>query len=288
MPHNASINKRTESDLLVGQHVSGRDKERQPGKATHDNLVVAAFQTPDDLLSVLTLAIVTHGLGGHNTDEPYKAANLVIASLVDTFARHSTRNILPLLSQGFDTASLRIAETFKEGGATCSAAVIVSRKLYVASCGNCRIMLIRNHHVTQIAVAHAFADMLVEQKLISWDDIENHPFDPPTTVRMLGNEGSAIDLRLRLTDEKTDDQSLENQGLPLLPDDRILLLSSDKFGNSMVPDLLMTIGAAFSDLYLPPQTAVDHFVQQIRQSDSHHALAIVLLQMPTEWGREER
>ncbi len=277
------MSKHIQSDLLIGQHASAGYRESQPAKPNYDSFAVKSFQISSDQLEVMTLAIVTHGLGDPKADSPKIAADLTVATLIEAFDQAASQDIVSLLSQGFHLASQRIADSFNTVGVTCSAAVVTNCQLYVASCGNCRIILVRDHHARQVAVAHAMGDMLVERGILTWDQIAHHPFDPPPTSMALGNlvDIPMIDLRLRLTEDETDSHSLKNQGTTLLPNDRIVLLSSGGFGNSIVPELSMTIEAAFSDLQLTSQETVDRFVEQIRQHNTYCDLAVVLLQIPT-------
>src|SRR5579885_959857 len=275
--------KRTESGLLIGQHSSAASVTWRPDEPNADQFTISAIEYTDDPSTSMTLAAVAHGLPGASTSRPDVVAKLVIDTLVECFEQVPLLDVVLLLDTAFHRASARIVELHKTASVVCSGAVITTGKLYVASCGNCRIVLVRDGHAVQVAVAHAMADMLVEKGHVTWEDLKNRPGDPPPAMAALGQyaQEPLADQRLILDDGTANRQVLGIQPLPLLPNDRIVLLSYERFGNWHLPDILNDIEAYFSDLDLSPQETVDRFVNYICKRGNLWDLTVLLLQIPS-------
>jgi protein phosphatase len=110
-------------------------------------------------------------------------------------------------------------------GTTCVCAWIIGDRLYIASVGNSRLYLIRPGELKQLNVDHTWVQEAVDAGALTPEQARSHP-NANIIRRYLGSRQQIeVDLRLRLDENESDEQERKNQGLKLLPGDRLLLCS---------------------------------------------------------------
>lgn len=276
------------TDLTVAVH-SSKGQWFHPDYSTRLNLdryTVTAFEPlkPND--TVTTLAViadtVVHWLPPEalwTNDNP--PSNVVVSMILDTFTEADSEGIPALLTKGFKSATEAIFDD-PLASVTCVAAVIKNRRLYIASCGDCRVFLLREGHSHSISRVHSLAEILIERGMSTIEEIMNMIYDAKGPVRALGNYGDnpPADLRLRLNANESDEQALANQGMLLRSRDQIVLTSARVFGDYVEPDAQQQFEAVFLHSSLAPQEAVDQFIKLRRQENDVSDFTVILLRIP--------
>lgn len=209
---------------VVAQTHAGRK-----GKLNEDRFAVSAYKLSGKKETPVLLAVLSDGIGGHRAGEV--AAEMAVNHISQVVAAGDGRDPVKLLHQAVLKASRAIyhqAQTNAEQygmGATCAIAMMIGNRLFTASVGDSRIYLIREGKIVQVTTDHTWIQEALESGLIKHDQIKGHP-NAHVIRRYLGSPmPPEVDFRLRITGIENDDDAIENQGVYLNANDRIVLCS---------------------------------------------------------------
>ncbi len=248
------------------------------GKNNEDNYAVSAHWVNEKDRIPSVLAIVADGVGGHRAGEvASEIATETISQIVSQSDAANPEEILKfaIVQAGQAVNEQSEANEGQQGmGSTCACVWVIGEQLYTASVGDSRIYLVREGKIRQITIDHTWVQEAIEHGIITPDQARNHP-RAHVIRRYLGSKKpTEPDFRLRMTSEETDEESLANQGMELIPGDQILLCSdglTDLVDDQEIQDLLQT-----RDL----QDALDHMVHIANGRGGHDNITIVSLQVP--------
>ena len=82
-----------------------------------------------------------------------------------------------------------------------------------------------NDHLKQITIDHTWVQEALKHEIITPEEAKNHPRAHVLQQAIGSQEPPEPDFRFQLSDQETDLESENNQGLPLLTEDKILLCS---------------------------------------------------------------
>lgn len=200
------------------------------GKNNEDSYATSSFYVDKKRKIPSALAVISDGIGGHRAGEV--ASDIAVDIIHKKIAESDASQPVNILQDAMIQASEAIrrqaeADPAQKGmGATCVCAWVIGDRLYAASVGDSRLYLIREHTIRKLSIDHTWVQEAIDAGAITRDQARSHP-NAHVIRRYLGSPQPAIpDLRLRLRQEDTDTQAEDNQGMPLLPGD-VLLLCSD-------------------------------------------------------------
>ena len=211
------------SHLNIGAH--SHVGEIRPNN--EDLFAIAHFQAPTG--ERITVGMVADGIGGHQAGEI--ASELTVKTVLDIFEGSDFSSPLQTLSKaiiqsGKVVHAIAQQKQDKQGmGSTLSLAAIADERLYIVNVGDSRIYLLRQDEFRQISVDHTWVQEAVEHNIISKEEARGHPNANVLQSYIGSTELPKPDFRLLLHDDETQEESLNNQGLPLEPGDRILICS---------------------------------------------------------------
>jgi PPM family protein phosphatase len=248
------------------------------GKNNEDNYAVSAHWLSDAEQIPSVLAIVADGVGGHRAGEvASEIATEIISKVIVESDAANPQEILnfAVVKAGQAVNDQSEANERQHGmGSTCACVWVIDNRLFTAAVGDSRIYFIREGVIRKITIDHTWVQEAIEHGIINPDQARNHP-RAHVIRRYLGSKKPVEpDFRLRLTPEETDDESLANQGMELLPDDQILLCSdglTDLVDDSEILEILQT-----KEL----QAALEHLVHVANGRGGHDNITIVSLQVP--------
>jgi PPM family protein phosphatase len=199
------------------------------GKNNEDRFAVSAFRLSRRDATPVILAVLSDGIGGHRAGEV--AAEIAVEKISARVAESRLAHPTALLKEAVVEASEEIfklahSDADRKGmGATCVAALIIGRRLYAVTVGDSRLYLMRAGNIRQLSTDHTWIQEALEAGLLQPEDAEGHP-NAHVIRRYLGSpKPPDVDQRLRLSDDESDMQSEDNQGMTLLSGDRIFLCS---------------------------------------------------------------
>jgi len=244
------------------------------GKNNEDRFGVAAFRTNSKPSTPVLLAILSDGIGGHRAGE---IASELAVNVISHYAADSDgQNPLHILEQAITHASQAIHHQAQENqeqagmGATCACVWISSDRLYTATVGDSRIYLMRRDKIHQISTDHTWIQEALDQGLIKPNQINGHP-NAHVIRRYLGSPvPPEVDFRLRVPGAEGD----ANQGLYLLPGDRVLLCSDG------LTDLVENQEILTEFLNKTLEDAGQSLIDIANQRGGHDNITLVAIQIP--------
>jgi len=199
------------------------------GKNNEDRYLVSAYRLSDKNPLPSLLALVCDGIGGHRAGEV--AAELAVNTIQRFVAESDGRQPRDTLHQAVTQASQVIYDQSQKDnaqlgmGATCVCAWVIGDRLYTVSVGDSRLYLLRDNTIRQVTTDHTWIQEAIEYGALTPEQARGHP-NAHVIRRHLGSQNPVVpDFRLRLRPDETDEQAEANQGLLLLPGDRLLLCS---------------------------------------------------------------
>jgi len=250
------------------------------GKNNEDRFAVSAFRLSQRNGTPVLLTVLCDGIGGHKAGEI--AAELAVNNISHTIAESDGKYPLEALEKGIQKANLAIfkeseGDAGKQGmGSTVACAWVIGNRLFTATVGDSRIYLMRNNSIRQISIDHTWIQDALESGLLTPDQIQGHP-NRHVIRRYLGAPTPPeVDYRQRLAIGESDQDSLENQGKPLHPDDRLLLCSDGL--TDLVSDL--EILNAFDQT--GDEEAVKSLIDLANQRGGHDNITIVTFTIPAD------
>lgn len=199
------------------------------GKNNEDRYSVSAFQLETNPPTPTLLAVVADGIGGHNAGE---VASEMAVELINRYIAESDGSQPVAILNGAITQAGRAIHDAAESnpelrgmGSTCACVWIIGNRLYMATVGDSRVYLLRDDSIQQLSKDHTWVQEALDNGTISPKQANNHP-NAHVIRRYLGSRQTVVpDFRIRLSKDENDTQAVENQGMTLLPGDRILLCS---------------------------------------------------------------
>ncbi len=247
----------------------------ETGKNNEDSFAVQFFRAANG--EPATLAVVCDGVGGYRAGEV--ASALAVKAIVESVAACQDDQYLAAFTNGVNSATQQLTkesevnDDLKGMGTTCAIALIVGRRLYTGYVGDSRLFLLRPSGLRQISVDHTWLQAAIEYGLLTPEEALTHP-NQHVLLRHLGTRGeSKADIRLKLADDETPDQSEQNQGLTLDVGDTVLVCSDGLSDLVKAPDLEQVLTAA------EPPAAVDRLILMARQRGGHDNITVVVMRV---------
>jgi serine/threonine protein phosphatase PrpC len=258
-------------------HVTAVTDPGLRGKSNEDRFAVSAKAHPIPSL----LAIIADGVGGHRAGEV--AAEMAVETISRLVAESDAAQPTQILSQALAHASQLIYAQSKRDlaqtgmGTTAVCAWIIGDRLYTAAAGDSRLYLLRSGVLQRLTTDHTWVQEALDHGTLSPEGVRDHP-NAHVIRRYLGAKHPLRpDLRLRLHPDESDAQAEANQGLRLLPGDRLLLCSDGL--TDLVDDAEM-LAALSTDS--PTKEALNGLVALANERGGHDNITILTLEMPAQ------
>lgn len=259
-------------------NISSASHPGMTGKENEDRYGVSAFLTGDKENQPAVLAVLCDGIGGHKAGEVAAAMGVEMITRLVTDSDGSQP--VDTLAEAITQASEAIYETshtdqgFKGMGSTCACAWVIGERLFTANLGDSRIYLLRDDHLIQLTTDHTWIQEALDAGIITDPVQDMHP-NAHVIRRYLGSEKPPQpDFRLWFFEGESAEDALTNQGLPLLPGDKLLLCSdglTDLVEDQEIRDIL--VGTPLSQV-------PDILVETANRRGGHDNTTVVLLEVP--------
>jgi serine/threonine protein phosphatase PrpC len=250
------------------------------GKNNEDRFAVSAHRLVQDESTPSLLAVVCDGIGGHRAGEV--AAEMAVETISRTVVESDGRQPLEIFTQAFSRANRAIRDQATNDlaqrgmGSTCVCAWVIGYRLYTASLGDSRLYLMRGDTIRQITTDHTWIQEAIEFGALTPEQAVGHP-NSHVIRRYLGAQNPMPpDFRLRLQPDETDEQSEANQGMRLLPCDRLVLCSdglTDLVANDEISKAFQGRGR---------KAALDYLVDLANSRGGHDNITVVALEIPPD------
>ncbi len=248
------------------------------GKSNEDRYSVTAYHVSSDDPTPSVLAILADGIGGHRAGEV--AAQLAIEN-INKFIANSPPDQPALVLRQALLHTNQLILNFTEAnpalmgmGTTCVCAWVIGDQLYGASVGDSRLYLQRRSQLIRLTTDHTWVQEALAKGVLTPEQIKGHP-NAHIIRRFLGSTSAMKpDLRLRLGPAETDVQAEANQGLRLMPGDRLMLCTdglTDLVKDGEILEILRTRGLEQS-----PSMLID----LANQRGGHDNITVVTLELP--------
>lgn len=250
------------------------------GKNNEDRFAVSAHLLDQEAKIPSVLAVICDGIGGHRAGEV--AAEIAVETISRTVSESDGKHPTSTLTQAFANANQAIHvqasnDPSQHGmGATCVAAWIIGYRLYTASLGDSRLYFARGDTILQVTTDHTWIQEAIEFGALTPQQAVGHP-NAHVIRRYLGAQNPmSPDFRLRLQPDETDEQSDANQGMRLLPGDR-LVLCSDGLTDLVSKEEILS---AISDR--DREAVLDYLIDLANSRGGHDNITIIHLEIPPD------
>ena len=126
------------------------------------------------------LLLVADGMGGHQAGEV--ASNMAVEIISREYYKSGKQpETEKLLARAFQTANKKIFELsssnekYRGMGTTCTALVILDKKIFFAHAGDSRAYLLKDKSLTKLTEDHTYVQQLVKNGNITQAEAETHP-----------------------------------------------------------------------------------------------------------------
>ncbi|MCL5429148.1 MAG: protein phosphatase 2C domain-containing protein [Chloroflexi bacterium] len=247
------------------------------GQVNEDRYRVESFFLDEEEKVASLFAILADGIGAHRAGQV--AAELAVETITRAVAHSDASQPTGILQAAIVQAGQAVLyrsesrREWKGMGSTCLCAWLVGDRLYMASVGNSRLFLLRGRRLQQLNVVHQLprdVSPAVEHKR------GRKKVDDDPLRGYLGSKAPVeIDLRLAFDASGQGRRGSQKiQGLPLLPNDR-LLLCTDGLGDTLKPnEILEILGDRQMD------SAAPDLVQFALEKGAHDNLTAVVIGIP--------
>lgn len=259
-------------------HIAAATHPGMKGKMNEDRYSVLAYRFESDDHPPSVLALLADGIGGHRAGEV--AAQLAVEHINQYVAESQLNQPAQVLKQAFTYTNQVILNHAKEDpslvgmGTTCVCAWVIGDQLYATSLGDSRLYLLRGEKLTCLTTDHTWIQEALTQGTLTPDQVKGHP-NAHIIRRFLGSMNEVFpDMRLRLRRDESDAQAEANQGLRLLPGDRLMLCTdglTDLVQDGEILYILRTRQLEMS----PPQ-----LIDLANQRGGHDNITVVALEVP--------
>jgi serine/threonine protein phosphatase PrpC len=248
------------------------------GKVNEDRYAITAYRSNTDAQTPSVLALLADGIGGHRGGEV--AAQLAVENINKYIANSPIDQPVQVLKQAFNHTNQLILNYSKENqslmgmGTTCVCAWVIGNQLFAAYLGDSRLYLQRGVELNCLTIDHTWVQEALVKGLLLPEQVKGHP-NAHIIRRFLGSLNSADpDIRLRLSAHDSDFQAEANQGLRLLPGDR-LLLCSDGLTDLVSDDEILE---ALDNQ--PFQNSSNWLIDLANQRGGHDNITVIVLEYP--------
>ncbi len=265
---------RTETPHLIG---AARTHPGETGKNNEDSLFLGSFRLERDHRPAM-LAVVADGIGGHHGGEV--ASQLTVDVVVGILSAFTGREPVSHMRSAITQASRQVLRVAQENpslegmGSTIALAWVLGDRLYGASVGDTRMYLLQDGSLHQLTTDHTWVQEAIDHEVITADEAQDHPH-AHVLRRYIGSLLDVEpDLRLRLTPEEDDAESLGNQGFRLKPGSEVLLCSDG------LTDLVRSSEIERTLVAQSPEPAADALVELARARGGHDNISVIILAVP--------
>ena len=248
------------------------------GKPNEDRFSVSAYRISSENHTPSVLALIADGIGGHRAGEV--AAELAVEDISKFVSESAPDHPAEVLQQALTHASQVILDQSRGDsaligmGTTCVCAWVIGDQLYTASVGDSRLYLLRGDNITRLTTDHTWVQEALAHGILTPDQARSHP-NAHIIRRYLGSKHAVKpDLRLRLSTAESDAQAEANQGVRLLPGDRLVLCSDGL--TDLVDDSEILSAMQTNDR----DNAPSHLVDLANQRGGHDNITIIALEVP--------
>ena len=261
-------------------HVTAVSDPGLRGKSNEDRFAISAHRLSKANPIPSLLAIIADGVGGHRAGEV--AAEMAVETISRLVAESDAAQPTQILSQALAHASQMIYEQSRRDlaqtgmGTTAVCAWVIGDRLYSAAAGDSRLYLLRGGALQRLTTDHTWVQEALDHGALSPEGARDHPNAHVIRRYLGGKQPLRPDLRLRMHPDESDAQAEANQGLRLLPGDRLLLCSDGL--TDLVEDAEML--AAFSP-GRSTKEALHGLVALANERGGHDNITILALEMPT-------
>ncbi|MFV1948653.1 MAG: protein phosphatase 2C domain-containing protein [Anaerolineales bacterium] len=249
------------------------------GRLNEDSYEVTSFELSESDETPVLLSIVADGIGGHKAGEI--ASKIAVATIIASVAESDGSDPIWVLKSGLLEANHSIIseanddDNRKGMGSTVVCALIYESSLYIATLGDSRIYLIRDSVIQQLSIDHTWVQEALDVGVINSEEARSHPRRHLIRSYLGSSDPIKPDLRLYLDENENEEQAKANQGLPLVPGDKVMLCTdglTDLVADEEILKILDSEGNREDHL----QKLVD--LANLR--GGHDNITIVLLQAP--------
>jgi PPM family protein phosphatase len=250
------------------------------GKNNEDRYAVSAHRLgPEDKTPSL-LAVICDGIGGHRAGEV--AAEMAVETISSTVAESDGKQPQAIFADAFSKANQVIREQATNDlaqrgmGATSVCAWVIGFRLYTASLGDSRLYFIRGDTIRQITTDHTWIQEAIDFGALTPEQAVGHP-NAHVIRRYVGAQNPMTpDFRLRLQPDETDEQSEANQGMRLLPGDRLLLCSDGLTDLVTKEEILNALRSR------ERKAALAYLIDLANSRGGHDNITTIILEMPPD------
>jgi protein phosphatase len=249
------------------------------GKNNEDRYAVSAFRLEGEKSTPVVFAVVSDGIGGHRAGEVAAEIAVEVTSrmVAASDSNHPVETLrLAIIQASQEIQALSQSDPEMKGmGATCACVWVIEDRLYIAYVGDSRIYLIRGGTIQQLTIDHTWIQEAIQAGILTSEQAQNHP-NAHVIRRYLGSPQTVEpDARLRLRPDESDEQSVANQGLQILPGDQILACSDGLTDLVNASEILATLQQQ------PDQgEALTTLVNLANKRGGHDNITLVVLRLP--------
>jgi serine/threonine protein phosphatase PrpC len=248
------------------------------GKSNEDRFSITAYRSNTDDHTPSVLALLADGIGGHRAGEV--AAQLAVENINKYIANSPINQPVQVLKQAF-THTNQLILNYSKGdqslmgmGTTCVCAWVIGDQLYAASLGDSRLYLQRDAKLVCLTTDHTWVQEAIAKGSLSPGQVKGHP-NAHIIRRFLGSKNmTEPDVRLRLEVHESDIQAEANQGLQLLPGDRLLLCSDGLTDLVMDEEILEVLRTQ------PLQSGPTWLINLANQRGGHDNITVIAMEYP--------
>ncbi len=251
------------------------------GRLNEDSFDISSFFISDDDDTPVMLAVIADGIGGHKAGEV--ASRIAVSTIKSAVAESDGTDPLWILKSALLEANHSITieaegDATRTGmGSTVACALVINAALYIATLGDSRIYLIRDDRIQQLTIDHTWVQEALEIGVINTEEARSHPRRHLIRSYLGSADPISPDLRLYLDPEENQEQAKANQGLPLIPGDRILICTdglTDLVDDEEILAVLQKNGSGDNHL--------QELVDLANNRGGHDNITIVVLHAPDQ------
>lgn len=249
------------------------------GRINEDSYQITSFLISEDDETPVLLTVVADGIGGHKAGEI--ASMIAVDTIVSAVAESDVSDPLWVLKSALLEANHSITSKAAEDadlrgmGSTVACVMVVDSALYIATLGDSRIYLVRDNVIRQLTIDHTWVQEAIDVGVINLEEARNHPRRHLIRSYLGSADPIKPDLRLYLAENENAEQAKANQGLPLLPEDLVLLCTDGLTDLVADEEILDILGS--SDNH---DEGLQKLVDLANLRGGHDNITIVLLQPP--------
>jgi serine/threonine protein phosphatase PrpC len=251
------------------------------GRLNEDTFEIASFTISEEDDTPVVVGVVADGIGGHKAGEI--ASRIAVATIISAITESDGSDPLWMLKSALLEANHSITseaesdDSRKGMGSTVACALVIDTALYIATLGDSRIYLIRDNSIRQLSIDHTWVQEALDIGVINSEEARSHPRRHLIRSYLGSSDPIQPDLRMYLEDKENEEQAKANQGLPLIPGDRVVICTdglTDLVADEEILEILQSEGSR-----------EDHLQKMIDLSNlrgGHDNITAVMLQLPWE------